>query len=84
MVFLTRRHLSRRALLRGAGAALSLPFLESMLPAGVAKAAATAASTTLPNLCCRTIASPAGAVITASRPAVQSRTRPSGRPPLTY
>jgi len=31
--FVTRRALSRRALLRGAGAALSLPFLDSMLPA---------------------------------------------------
>jgi Protein of unknown function (DUF1552) len=32
-VFITRRHLSRRALLRGAGTALALPLLESMLPA---------------------------------------------------
>lgn len=31
--FITRRHLSRRALLRGAGAALALPLLESMVPA---------------------------------------------------
>jgi hypothetical protein len=40
MHFLTRRHLSRRALLRGAGAALALPLLESMIPAGSARAAA--------------------------------------------
>jgi hypothetical protein len=33
MHFLTKRHLSRRAVLRGAGAALALPFLESMMPA---------------------------------------------------
>jgi hypothetical protein len=39
MNFLTRKHLSRRALLRGAGAALALPLLDSMIPAGVAGAA---------------------------------------------
>jgi hypothetical protein len=33
MKFLTRKHLSRRHLLRGAGAVLALPLLESMLPA---------------------------------------------------
>jgi hypothetical protein len=31
--FITGRHLSRRTLLRGAGAALALPLLDSMLPA---------------------------------------------------
>ena len=31
--FITRRHLSRRAVLRGAGAALALPLLEAMVPA---------------------------------------------------
>jgi hypothetical protein len=31
--FITRRHLSRRTVLRGAGAALALPLLESMVPA---------------------------------------------------
>jgi hypothetical protein len=31
--FVTRRHLSRRAVLRGAGAALALPLLDSMIPA---------------------------------------------------
>lgn len=38
MRFLTKRHLSRRALLRGAGVALGLPLLESMIPAGAARA----------------------------------------------
>ena len=33
MTFLTRSHLSRRTLLRGAGAAVALPFLDSMAPA---------------------------------------------------
>lgn len=36
MYFLTKKHLSRRTLLRGAGAALSLPLLESMIPAATA------------------------------------------------
>jgi hypothetical protein len=38
--FLTGKHLSRRTLLRGAGAALALPLLDSMLPAGRALAQA--------------------------------------------
>jgi len=38
MRFLTGKHLSRRAVLRGAGAAIALPLLESMLPAGRARA----------------------------------------------
>ncbi|HWF08946.1 MAG TPA: DUF1552 domain-containing protein [Bryobacteraceae bacterium] len=33
MTFLSRKHISRRALLRGAGAALGLPFLDAMVPA---------------------------------------------------
>jgi hypothetical protein len=33
-MFLTGKHLSRRTFLRGAGAAISLPFLEAMTPAG--------------------------------------------------
>src|SRR5450755_2677964 len=32
-MFLTRKSLSRRAVLRGAGAAVALPFLDAMLPA---------------------------------------------------
>ena len=47
MVYLTKRYLSRRALLRGAGAALALPLLESMIPAGVARAAAATPRTRL-------------------------------------
>jgi hypothetical protein len=42
MYFLTHRALSRRAMLRGAGAAIALPLLDSMLPAGRARAASTA------------------------------------------
>src|SRR5580704_1826763 len=33
MTFLTKKHISRRTLLRGAGVSLSLPLLESMIPA---------------------------------------------------
>jgi hypothetical protein len=32
-MFITRRHIPRRTVLRGAGAALALPFLEAMVPA---------------------------------------------------
>lgn len=37
-MFITKKHLSRRAVLRGTGAALALPLLDSMVPAGVALA----------------------------------------------
>ena len=37
-MFITKKHLSRRTLLRGAGAAVALPLLESMIPAGTALA----------------------------------------------
>lgn len=36
MVFITKKHLSRRTLLRGAGAAIALPLLDSMIPAATA------------------------------------------------
>ena len=44
-MFITKKYLSRRTLLRGAGAALALPFLESMVPAQtpLAQTAATPA-----------------------------------------
>lgn len=42
MYFLTGKHISRRAVLRGAGAVLALPLLESMIPAGIVRAAAAA------------------------------------------
>jgi len=32
-MFITKKHLSRRTFLRGAGVAVALPFLESMVPA---------------------------------------------------
>jgi hypothetical protein len=38
MTFITKKHLPRRAFLRGVGAALSLPLLDSMIPAFAATA----------------------------------------------
>ena len=38
-MFVTKKHLSRRTFLQGAGASLALPFLESMVPAMMAQAA---------------------------------------------
>ena len=40
---LTQKHISRRSMLRGAGATIALPFLESMVPAGPAYAKTSAA-----------------------------------------
>lgn len=37
-MFLTRKHLSRRTVLKGAGATIGLPLLNAMIPAGVARA----------------------------------------------
>jgi hypothetical protein len=37
-MFITKRHISRRTILRGTGAALALPLLDSMIPAGTALA----------------------------------------------
>jgi hypothetical protein len=37
-MFLSRKHLSRRTLLKGAGASIALPLLDAMIPAGAAMA----------------------------------------------
>jgi hypothetical protein len=42
MSFISKKHLSRRTLLRGVGAAVSLPLLDSMVPASTALAATAA------------------------------------------
>ena len=44
-MFVTKKHLSRRALLRAAGVSVALPFLDSMVPAQtpIAKTAANVA-----------------------------------------
>lgn len=45
-MFLTRKHLSRRTVLRGAGASIALPLLDAMIPAHTALAATAAAPKT--------------------------------------
>jgi hypothetical protein len=42
-VFLTKKHLSRRAVLKGAGVSIALPLLDAMIPAGTALANTAAA-----------------------------------------
>ena len=46
MSFITKKHLPRRTFLRGAGVTLSLPLLESMVPALTALAQTAADSPT--------------------------------------
>src|SRR5215475_7835595 len=43
-MFLARKHLSRRTLLKGAGASIALPLLDAMIPAQTALAQTAAAS----------------------------------------
>src|SRR3954470_3919336 len=50
-MFITKRHLSRRTMLRGMGVTLALPFMESMLPA-MTQAAKTEAGKTPVRLVC--------------------------------
>lgn len=69
MHFLTKKHLSRRKLLRGAGVSLALPLLESMFPAGVARAAES--GTPQSRLACIYI--PHGAVQANWQPSVVGR-----------
>ncbi|HXC58754.1 MAG TPA: DUF1552 domain-containing protein [Steroidobacteraceae bacterium] len=45
-MFLSKKHLSRRRLLQGAGAAIGLPLLDAMIPAGTALAQTAAAPRT--------------------------------------
>jgi hypothetical protein len=68
MHFITRKHLSRRALLRGAGAAVALPLLESMTPALAAAAPAT------PRFAC--IYVPHGVTLAKWTPAASGRDFP--------
>jgi hypothetical protein len=42
-MYLTRKHLSRRAVLKGAGVTLGLPLLDAMIPAATALAQTAAA-----------------------------------------
>jgi hypothetical protein len=45
-MFLTRKHLSRRTLLKGAGVSIALPLLDAMIPAGTAFAQTAAKPST--------------------------------------
>ena len=49
-MFITKKHLSRRTLLRGAGAAIALPLLDSMIPARTALAQTAAAPKSAPRV----------------------------------
>ena len=51
-MFITRRHIPRRTVLKGLGAAVSLPLLEAMLPAAVPERQTTLASATRTRLAC--------------------------------
>src|SRR6059036_580102 len=44
-MFISKKHISRRTLLRGAGATLALPLLDAMVPAATAMAQTAAAPT---------------------------------------
>ena len=46
-MFLSRKHLSRRTMLKGAGATIALPLLDAMIPAGTVFAQTPAASSRL-------------------------------------
>jgi len=58
-MFISKKHLSRRTLLRGAGAAIALPLLDAMIPAGTALAQTAAA----PNARLAYVYFPHGAVM---------------------
>ena len=64
-MFISKKHLSRRTLLRGAGTAIALPLLDSMIPAATALAQTAAAPR--PRLSCIYI--PHGATMAQWTPA---------------
>jgi hypothetical protein len=63
-MFITKKHLSRRAVLKGAGYAISLPLLDAMIPAATALAATAAA----PKLRMAFVYFPHGAVMSQWTP----------------
>jgi len=69
MRYLTKKHLSRRTVLRGAGAAIALPLLESMIPAGMRRAHAAS----VPASRAAFIYIPHGAVMSRWTPAATGR-----------
>jgi hypothetical protein len=69
MRYLTKKHLSRRTMLRGAGVAIGLPLLESMIPAGMRRASAAGA----PRTRAAFVYLPHGAVMERFTPSVDGR-----------
>jgi len=69
MAFITRKHLSRRTFLRGAGVTMALPLLESMVPAATPLAQTSATPKT--RLGC--IYFPHGATMAKWTPAVEGK-----------
>jgi len=69
-MFISKKHLSRRTVLRGVGAAISLPLLDAMIPAGTALAQTAAA----PKPKLGFFYLPHGAVIDRWTPAATGRT----------
>lgn len=68
MAFVTKKHLSRRTFLNGAGVTLALPFLESMIPA-VGALGQTAAAKSRTRLGC--VYFPHGAIMNKWTPATE-------------
>jgi hypothetical protein len=66
-MFITRKHISRRAVLKGMGASIALPLLESMIPAGTALAQTAAR----PGLRMGFIYFPHGAIMERWTPAAE-------------
>ena len=52
-MFISKKHIPRRTVLRGMGAAVALPFLESMVPAQTPLRKTAAAPTQVQILCPR-------------------------------
>src|SRR5947208_11828783 len=74
-MFITKKHISRRTVLKGAGVAVALPFLDAMVPAATAQSRTAAA----PKLHAGFFYIPHGAIMynTAFGPAMDKWT-PSG------
>ncbi len=68
-MFISRKSLSRRTFLRGAGASIALPLLDSMIPAGTALAQTAAA----PRSRFTSIYIPHGATMDMWTPATEGR-----------
>ncbi|MBI4472025.1 MAG: DUF1552 domain-containing protein [Acidobacteria bacterium] len=60
-MFITKRHISRRTMLRGIGASVALPFLESMMPAMTPMRRTAAGNPRLRLVCCEMVHGSAGA-----------------------